>query len=283
MIDMQNILKKIDKLPPFPAVYRKAMQLLQKPDTSVDALIQVIQYDQAITANVLRMCNSAYYGLQRKIHSLRDGLVVLGNNQLMEIVSGCTVVDFYQKKGHGYGLERGDLWKSAISSALISQIICKLIGVAETPTIFTATLLHDLGKMVLNDFVWEENEKIVQLVEEGGYSFEEAEQNVLGMDHAEVGAMIAEQWSFPEDIIRAIRLHHSPEKAPEDDVITPIVYLSDIATIMLGIGVGSDGLSYRGKEKVMKRFGLKEKDLERVMVDFYEAYNNVQRILSMDE
>ncbi len=283
MIDMQNILKKIDKLPPFPEVYRKAMQLLQDPGTSVDELVQVIQYDQAITANVLRMCNSAYYGLQRKIHSLRDGLVVLGNNQLKEIVSGSTLIQFYERKSQGYDLDRGELWKSAISSSLISQIICKLIRVPENPTIFTATLLHDIGKVVLNDFVWEENKEIVQLVQEGGYSFEEAEQNILGMDHAEVGAMIAEQWGFPEDIIRAIRLHHSPEKVPEDDVITPIVYLSDIVTIMLGIGVGSDGLSYRGKEEVMKRFGLKERDLERVMVDFYEAYNNVQSILSMDE
>jgi len=283
VIDMRNIIKKIDKLPPFPAVYRKAMQLLRNPETSVAELIQVIQYDQAITANVLRMCNSAYYGLQRKINSLRDGLVVLGNNQLKEIVSGSTMVNFYQRKSEGYDLERGELWKSAISSALISQIICKLIGRPENPTLFTAALLHDVGKIILNDFVWEENKKIVQLVQEGGYSFEEAEQNVLGMDHAEVGAIIAEQWGFPEDIIRAIRLHHSPEEVPEDDIITPIVYLSDVVTLIMGIGVGSDGLSYRGKEEVMKRFGLKERDLERVMVDFYEAYNNVQNILSMDE
>jgi putative nucleotidyltransferase with HDIG domain len=284
MISIGKILKRIDKLPPFPEVYRKAMQLLQDPEISVDKLIQVIQYDQAITANVLRMCNSAYYRQsKRKIHSLREGLVLLGNDQLKEIISRSTMVQFYQKENKGYDLGRGELWKSAIASALISQIICKMIGRPEDSGIFTTTLLHDIGKVVLNDFVWEENQRIFQLVQEKGYSFEEAEQNILGMDHAEVGAKIAELWHFPEDMICAIRLHHTPETAPEDDLITPIVYLADVTTLMMGIGVGSDGLSYRAKEGIMKRFALTSRDLEKIMIDFYEAYHDVQNILNLDE
>lgn len=284
MISIENILKKIEHLPPFPEVYRKAMQLLKDPAISVDKLIEVIQYDQAITANVLRMCNSAYYRpSKRKIHSLREGLVLLGNNQLKEIISRSTIVQFYQKESKGYDLGRGELWKAAISSALISQIICKLIGKVEYLEIFTTTLLHDIGKVVLNDFVWEENRRILQLVQEKGYSFEEAEQNILGMDHAEVGAKIAELWHFPEDMICAIRLHHTPETAPEDDKITPIVYLSDVITLTMGIGVGSDGLCYRAKEGIMKRFSLTSTDLEKIMINFYEAYNGVQDILSLDE
>lgn len=283
MIDIQHILRSIDNLPPFPEVYRKATRLLQNPETSVDNLIQVLQYDQSITANVLKMCNSAYYGLTRKVHSLREGLVLLGNNQLKEILSGSALSQFYQKESKGYDLGRGELWKSAISSALVSQIICKIIEGKENPTVFTTALLHDIGKVVLNDFVWEENKKISQLVQEEGYSFEEAERQILGMDHAEVGAKIAELWNFPEDMIRAIRLHHTPETAPENDIITPIVYLSDVIILTMGVGMGSDGLFYRGKEGIMKRFGLKEKDLEKIMVDFYDAYNNVQNILNLDE
>ena len=284
MIRVENIIKKIENLPPFPEVYRKAIQLLQDPEISVDKLIEVIQYDQAITANVLRMCNSAYYRLsKRKIHSLREGLVLLGNNQLKEIISRSTMVQFYQKENKGYDLGRGELWKSAISSSLISQIICKLIGKSEDAAIFTTTLLHDIGKVVLNDFVWEENQRIFQLVQDKGYAFEEAEKKILGMDHAEVGAKIAELWHFPEDMIAAIRLHHSPEKAPEGDTITPIVYLSDVTTLTMGIGVGSDGLCYRAKEGIMKRFALTPRDLEKIMINFYEAYHSVQNILNLDE
>jgi putative nucleotidyltransferase with HDIG domain len=260
------------------------MQLLQDPEISVDKLIEVIQYDQAITANVLRMCNSAYYRVsKRKVHSLREGLVLLGNNQLKEIISRSTMVQFYQQENKGYDLGRGDLWKSAISSALISQIICKLIGKVEYSAIFTTTLLHDIGKVILNDFVWEENQKIFHLVREKGYSFEEAEKKLLGMDHAEVGAKIAALWDFPEDMVRAIRLHHTPEIAPEGDNITPIVYLSDVITLTMGIGVGSDGLCYRAKASIMKRFALTSRDVEKIMIDFYGAYNGVQNILNLDE
>lgn len=283
MLDIQNLLKTIDKISPFPEVTRKAMHLLNDSDVSADELIKVIQYDQAITANVLKICNSAHYGSEGKIHSLHDGLVLLGNNQFKEIVLASTMVPFYQGENKGYDLGKGDLWKSALSSALISQIICNLIGESKTSVIFTTTLLHDIGKVVFNDFVWDENRRISQLVREEGYSFEEAERKILGMDHAEVGARIAEMWNFPGDMIQAIRLHHVPEEASEDDIITPIVYLSDVVTLTMGIGVGSDGLSYRGKKRIMKRFGLKEKDLEKIMADFYESYNNVQSILNLDE
>jgi putative nucleotidyltransferase with HDIG domain len=284
VISIENILKKIKNLPPFPEVYRKAIQLLQDPEISVDKLIEVIQYDQAITANVLRMCNSAYYRpSKKKIHSLREGLVLLGNKQLKEIISRSTIVKFYQNESKGYDLGRGELWKSAISSALISQLICKLIGKAEYSAIFTTTLLHDIGKVILNDFVWEENQRIFQLVQAKGYSFEEAEKKILGIDHAEVGAKIAELWHFPEDMIRAIRLHHTPEIAPEDDNMTPIVYLSDVITLTMGIGVGSDGLCYRANESIMKRFAVTSRDLQKIMMDFYEAYSGVQNILNLDE
>ncbi|MCK4389083.1 MAG: HDOD domain-containing protein [Desulfobacterales bacterium] len=281
MINIDAIVKSIKKLPPFPTVAKKALKILDDPDASVDKLISIIEYDQAITANVLKLCNSAFYGLMRRVGSLRGGLVVLGNAELKNIILASTTVKFFQQENIGYDVTRGGLWEHAVASAIIARLISERVGESEDPSLFTAALLHDIGKVVLDTFVDRYFEQIIALVNEGDHSFLEAESEMLGIDHAEVGARITESWNFPKDIVRTIRLHHRLEKVSDDDRITPIVYLANIITLSMGIGVGRDGLSYRGEEEVMKRYGLKARDLQEIVVDFYDEYNKVQDVLGL--
>ncbi|MCK4488224.1 MAG: HDOD domain-containing protein, partial [Desulfobacterales bacterium] len=205
MMDIEAIIKSIKKLPPFPDVATKALKILDDPDASADQLISIIQYDQAITANVLKLCNSAYYGLRRKVRSLREGLVLLGNAELKNIILASTVVKFFHKENKGYDLARGELWRHAVATGIISKIISDRVTESEPPSLFTAALLHDIGKVVLGSFVDRYFEQIIALVKEGEHSFLEAERKMLGIDHAEVGAKVAESWNFPEDIVQAIR------------------------------------------------------------------------------
>lgn len=281
MIDIDVILKSIKKLPPFPTVANKALKILDDPEASVDKLISIIQYDQAITANVLQLCNSAYYGLVRKVRSLREGLVMLGNIELKNIILASTIVRYFEQENKGYDLAYGELWKHAMATGIISNIISDRVGEPENPSLFTAALLHDIGKIVLSNFVDKYFEQIIALVTQGKHSFLEAEEEMLGINHAEVGGKIAESWNFPKDIVQAIRLHHRPEEAPDNDSITPIIYIANIITLSMGIGVGRDGLSYRGNEEVMKRYGLKAMDLQEIVADFYEEYSKVQDVLEL--
>ena len=281
MMDTEAIIKSMKKLPPFPDVATKALKILDDPDASVDQLISIIQYDQAITANVLKLCNSAYYGLSRKVRSLREGLVLLGNVELKSIILTSTVVKFFHRENKGYDLAKGELWRHAVATGIISKIISDRVTGSESASLFTAALLHDIGKVVLGRFVDTYFEQILALVKGEDHSFLEAEREMLGIDHAEVGARVAESWNFPEDIVQAIRLHHRPDGASGDDPLTPVIYLSNIVTLSMGIGVGRDGLCYRGKEEVMKRHGLKAKDLQEIVVDFYDQYNTVQDILGL--
>ncbi|MBN1841799.1 MAG: HDOD domain-containing protein [Deltaproteobacteria bacterium] len=281
MKDVEEIIKSIEKLPPFPVVASQALKILDDPGASVGDVISVVQYDQAITANVLKMCNSAYYGLARKVHSLREGLVLLGNMQLKEIILASTVVKFFQPENKGYDLAKGELWKHAVATGIISRVISRRVSESEPPSLFTAALLHDIGKAVLNNFVHRYFVEIIALVDTGDYSFLEAESKTLGINHAELGEKIAKSWDFPEDIVQSIRLHHRPEEASAGDVITPIVYLANVITLSMGIGIGRDGLSYRGKQEVMKRYGLKPKDLQAIIIDFYDEYNKVQDVLKL--
>jgi putative nucleotidyltransferase with HDIG domain len=281
MINVEKIIGSIKKLPPFPSVATQALKTLEDPGAAVDDVISIVEYDQAITANVLRLCNSAYYGLTRKVHSLREGLVLLGNAQLKDILLASTVVKFFGQENKGYDLAKGELWKHAVATGIISRIICQRVNGSEPPSLFTAALLHDIGKAVLNSFVEQYFEQIMGLVDTGDHSFLEAETQMLGVNHAQLGGKIAESWNFPEDIVQPIKFHHTPEEASDDDQITRIIYLANIITLSIGIGVGADGLSYRGKSEVMERFGLKTKDLQGIVVSFYDEYNKVQDFLRL--
>ncbi|MBN1842033.1 MAG: HDOD domain-containing protein [Deltaproteobacteria bacterium] len=281
MIAVEEITGAIKELPPFPSVATQALKILNDPDASADDVIPVVQYDQTITANVLKLCNSAYYGLTRKVDSLRQGLVVLGNAELKNIILASTVVKFFRHDNKGYDLAKGELWKHAVATGIMSKIVSARVMKSEPSSLFTAGLLHDIGKVVLDGFVDRYIEQIIGLVNEDECSFLEAESKMLGINHAEVGAKIAESWNFPEDIVRAIRLHHRAEEAREDDVITPIIYLANILTLSMGIGVGRDGLSYRGREELAKRYRLGIEDLQKIMVDFCRQYDKVRDMLRL--
>jgi putative nucleotidyltransferase with HDIG domain len=281
MMDIDVIIKSIKKLPPFPGLACQTMKDLDDLDAPSDQIISLVENDQFVSANVLKLCNSAYYGPARKVGSLYDGLVLLGNARLKEIILASTAAKYFEQENKGYGLAGGDLWKHAVATGIISRIISHRVTESEPLSLFTAALFHDIGKVVLNIYVDRYFEQIMGLVNTGNHSFPEAESKMIGINHAELGGKIAESWDFPDDIVRAIRLHHRPEEASPDDVITPIIYLANIITLSVGIGLGRDGLFYRGKQEIMKRYGLKAKDLQGIMVDFYDQYNAAEDLLQL--
>lgn len=279
----EKILNSISDLPPFPVVIQRALQLIDDPKTSAQDVVDVIQYDQSITANVLKLCNSAYFGLRRKVHSLREALVMIGFNPLMEIIMSRESVSLFSGSCKGYDLEQGDLWRHSVACALLSRIIAKRINREANPTHFTAALLHDIGKMILSRFVSDSFKEIQCLTKEGRLSFIEAEREVLGMDHAQLGGKIVAQWKFPEIIISAVRYHHTPLSATENQEIVQLIYLCDLVSMLTGLGGGADGLSYHACEEVMKRFQLEEEDIERFIVQLGTNFHLVKEMLNIKE
>lgn len=278
-----DILESINRLPPFPMVIQRVIQLIDDPKSSAQDVVDVIQYDQSITASVLRACNSAYFGLRRTIHSLREALVMIGFNQLLEIILGQESLHFFHAPCKGYDLDDGELWRHSVSSALLSRIISERLKREATPTHFTAALLHDIGKVALNKFVKDYFGEIERLVQDQHLSFIEAEKEVLGIDHAELGGRITEQWNFPKTIVSSVRYHHTPFLTPENHAMVQLIYLCDLVAMIAGIGGGADGLSYHGYEEVMKQGGLKEKDIERFIVQLNDRLQLVKAMLNEKE
>lgn len=265
MID--SIIKSIERIPAFPATIQKVTELLRNDDYDVANVANVIKFDQAIAANIMKISNSAYFGARQKISSIQDAVVYLGQQQLIRAVQTAGISKIYGKGGKGYVAQSKDLWEHSVAVALMSQILSRKIYSREDHSLYTAALLHDVGKIVMGVYVNDFFEQIMQRVKNEKCSFLEAEEEILGINHADVGGRIADHWNFPKDIKDAIAYHHRPDLLREQaNKNAWMVYLSDQACLMMGIDGGVDALAYKGLEDVMDFFNIRMVDLEKCFI-----------------
>ncbi|MDI6716282.1 MAG: HDOD domain-containing protein [Actinomycetota bacterium] len=276
----QRILKEIKDLPPFSAIANRALKLTKDPRSSAIDISRVISYDPAFTARVLRMANSAYYGFARKVTTVSEAIVILGYETLKSVVLALTLQNFYDKEVRGYGLERGDLWKHSVGCALASRLIAGQVKYPSVEEAFVAGLLHDVGKVILNQFVGEEISKIIELSGSEGLSFAEAEKRVLGFDHQDIGSKVAEKWNFNEKVVEAIRSHHKPDRAKKDPELTAIVHVADFICLSLGLGIGSDGMLYPLKKEALDLLKLDELEIDNLIFSAYNITEEIEKILA---
>jgi putative nucleotidyltransferase with HDIG domain len=280
MID--KILKSLEHIPAFPITILKVSEMLRDDDYSVVNMVDLIKYDQAMAANIMKMSNSTYFGSRQKIGTLRDAVVYLGKNNLIRIVQTAGVSRYFKQKGRGYVEKANELWEHSVAVAIMSQILSRQVLKREDEKLYLAALIHDVGKMVMGEFVNESFETIARLVTEGGYSFLEAEEAVIGINHAELGGKIAERWNFPKDIVIALTYHHRPDLIEQNNnIIMWLVYLADQVCILTGITGGFDGLAHRGVSEVMKKFKFYEKDLELGMIKLVDDLEHAKDVLGI--
>lgn len=282
MTDLKDIVKQIDQLDPIPAITTQLMALAADPDTALSEIGDLILNDPALTANLLKTCNSAYFGLNRKVDSLRDAIGFVGLDHIVQLVMLNSVARNLRNQSQGYGLGEGELWRHAVSSAHIAKILAGKFGITQhRHLIFTAALLKDIGKLILGRFVAFSLEEINILVHSKGYSFNDAEKKIIGMNHEELGAMVAQNWRFGDKLVYIIRHHHLSNVSAREDPATSVVYLADIICMMMGICTGADGLSYRFYSDVLKRMDLTETDLQAVIAETGENQQKIDQLLNL--
>ena len=279
MSHIETIINDIDKLKPVSRVMHKIMTAVEDPNSSMADVAEIIKYDPGLTATLLRVCNSSYYGLPGEVDSVHKAIMLLGLQQVVDIVLMGSSSENFKNGQEGYDLEDGNLWKAAVTSALISQELAEKEGLKNSHFIFTAALLKDIGKVILSQYVAKEFEKIKELVSEQEYSFREAEKKVLGIDHAQLGALVAQKWGFNSKMVDIIANHHMPKEAGEASREASIVYLADMICMMMGLGVGSDGLAYRFKEDLIKEMGYAEESFIGTIIRMHDKIIKVDELL----
>ncbi len=258
-----EIMEKVKSFPGISGAVSKIFSLLDDPDTDASRIEDVVRYDPGLTANILKMSNSAYFGFSGKIGSVRQAVVLLGWKRTAQIVIASCVNAMMDEPVSGYNLQKGEFWRHSIAVSVAAEGLVKELKLPDVEKIFTAALLHDIGKLVLGAFLKKDMEK-VEIEAARGVSFEIAERNILGTDHAEIGAMILKNWMFPPGMVSAVRWHHDPDSAGDISVLTDIVHVANVLCLMIGVGVGREGLRYKPSPLATKRLGLTTGHLEMV-------------------
>ncbi|MFO7713066.1 HDOD domain-containing protein [Desulfosarcina sp.] len=274
------ILAEIDQLKPVSDIAGKVMTLLDDPDCGMSDLSTIICHEPALTANVLKLANSAYFGLPGKIDDARQAIVYLGMRQVIDLVLLISCAESFHGSHDGYDLSNGELWKSAVSAAIMATDLAQIKGLKHNSLCFTGSLLRDIGKLVLNQHVKSTIEQILNRVDTHGISFRVAEKQVLGIDHAEVGAMLAGKWHFPPALQCIIRYHHNPLEADGCFLEASIVHLADAMCRKLEIGKGVDDQSYPEDQLIGRSLGLQDSVIQGVIDGFGMKLDRINALLN---
>ena len=260
---IDQIMASVETFPSMPGVAAQLLTMLDDPATSATEVEEALRFDPGLTANILRLSNSAYFGFAAQVGSVRQAVVLLGAKRLMQVVTATCVNAVMDRPVKGYGLSSGDLWPHSIAVSVAAELLTAELGLPEDPEIFTAALLHDVGKLVLGQYI-QDQETGERLENPDRLSFQRVEQRALGTDHAEVGARILKNWAFPDRIVNAVRWHHEPGGADPADAMVDLIHLANVLCLMIGIGVGNEGLQYQPDPEASERLGLSTAHLERV-------------------
>ena len=260
---LNEILSEVKSFPTMPGAGAKMLSLLEEPDATVSEIEEILRYDPGLTANVLKLANSAYFGMPSKIGSLKQAVIMLGFKRLIQIVFATCVSAVMDRSVPGYDLPAGDLWRHSLAVSIAAEALVKDKKISGAEDVFTPALLHDVGKLVLGAFVGEELEAIESIAAKG-VPFVVAENMILGTDHAEIGAQILAQWNLPSDVINAVRWHHDADLPEASDTQMDVVYLSNLLC-QVDVSSGQAGAqSIELSPAVIDRLGIKLSQFETI-------------------
>jgi putative nucleotidyltransferase with HDIG domain len=225
---ISDIQQAIESIRPIPQVALKVLRIIQDGTYDIGKVAEEVKKDQVISARTIQLCNSAMFAKRHEVVSLDHALVFLGQELFIKLVISAAVQSYYHQSGNGYSLCKGGLYHHAIGTAMIAEKIVGLTKNIAPAVAYTAGLLHDIGKVVLDQYISAAYPMLYREFQNKTADLIGAETRILGMDHTRVGGLLAEKWSLPAPLVDVIRFHHQPEESHSDRSLTTIVYLADL-------------------------------------------------------
>lgn len=258
---VRRIMLQVRSFPGMPATAARLLPLLRNPDAGTAQIEEILKYDPGLTANILKLTNSAYFGLPSQVSSVRQAILLLGWKRLLQLVMTMCMSALMKIPVPGYDLPRGGLWRHSVAVSVASELLVKAIGCTDADEVFTAALLHDIGKLVLGNFVQRDLDQIREMVAKG-ISFEVAEYVVLGTNHADVGARILQSWSLPQELVNAVHWHHDPENCAAHCILSDVVHVANVVGRRVAGGPPAPGHAVEPALEVAERLDLTPGRLE---------------------
>jgi len=235
----REALRRIENLPTLPAVLTQVLRTVSDPDSSALDLGQQILADQSMASTILRLVNSAYYGFQRRISNVHEAIALLGFSTVTDMVLAASV--FRQFSGRRSGFDRGKLWQHAMAVGMASERLGKSMSMKGSDGLYSAGLLHDIGKVALDWLEPDAYAEMAQRAIDEGHTSIESERVQFITDHCEVGSVLAARWNLPPVVVESIRLHHAPEESIEFPKAAWIVSWADALAYEAGLGAPGNG------------------------------------------
>lgn len=279
---LKRIVEKLIGLPTLPAILSRINSMMLNPRTSAKDIAGVISSDPAITSKILRVVNSSFYGFPSRITTVTHAIVILGFNTVKSIVLSTSIFDVF-KGGNGPTdlFNRNEFWLHSIGVGSAAKVIARRCGYTALEEFFIAGLLHDVGKIVLDQYAHDSFVEVLNIVRDKNQLIVCAEDEALGTTHADIGGWLFQKWNLSKGLCECVSLHHTPQLSTDYKKPVAIVHLADIFARALKIGSGGDkkipplndgiwqflGLQVSSIESIMNEIAV-EKDKAMIFLDF---------------
>lgn len=271
----EEILARISEVVAVPVSAQKAASLMSNPDADLEELARIIEHDPGLTVNLLKIVNASFFGGSRPIMTAREAIVMLGTAQVLSFVISTGVAPSFVHRVEGYDLAPNMHLQHSVTVGMAARELGTVLGLDTPEHTFTAGLVSEVGKTVLEAYVEVNARPIMTLAIEEGLSFDQAEDRVLGINHAEVGALLLEGWGMPEELSDVVRYHLRPDDFEGENLALDLVHIGSVLAKMIGIGLGLDGLNYDPSLRVAERLGITPAILDTVSANVVEGLGGV--------
>jgi putative nucleotidyltransferase with HDIG domain len=263
---LDDIKKTIETIKPIPQTALKIFRMVQDNRSGIKDITRELSQDQVLSGQTLKLCNSAMFSGTVKIETLTDAVLLLGEDLLIKSVITAAVNTYYNQTGtSGYSLCRGGLFFHAVGVAVTAETLAEKTKRVPGKKAYTAGLLHDIGKVILDQYISDRAPLLFRDLSIETQSFLGAEKKILGITHCEVGAHLAKKWQFSSALSQVIRHHHHPEKAEDDKDLVYIVYLADLLMEKFNTGHDLEKMQSQSMEHVLGHLGLTQADILEIV------------------
>jgi putative nucleotidyltransferase with HDIG domain len=278
-VDIERIRKRVEafkNVPTLPGVFEKITLLIDSSSTTAEDVAKIISSDQALSAKVLRVVNSVFYGFPGRISNLTHALIILGFDVVKGLVLSTSVFDMMLARGfHG-------LWEHSLGCAVTAGVIARKTNDPHPEEVSIAALLHDIGKVILKIEISEELSLIDQTVLEKQISTYEAEEEILGFNHATVGKWLCKEWHLPNQLADPIIYHHRPRLSRFAQKATAIVHVANVLVRGIGFGFPGDNLVPKIDPVAWKALDISDSLLEEIIREMDEKLEDAEAFLSVN-
>jgi len=279
MMARELVTGQIKRLRPLPPTALRLASLLASPLYSIDECVTIIKYDEALALEVLTYANSAFSGAQRQISDIRSAVIRLGGGRILKEILSRHLKTVMTGDLSAYGYSETELWRHSVAAALAIESLGPFLMGSISGLAFTAALMHDIGKLILARAAPKETiTRIWAILSDETCTCEQAEKEILGFTHADVGAEIMVAWKMPECIERCVRNHHT--MLAQADPLTDCVSVANVVAKSVGQGIGNEGMCFGYDSRVVDRMGLTAEIFERICV---QTADRMREVLSFFE